>query len=102
MSSGYGQVQKASRVRKGEPVAARPTPITSVAGTFSPNAGEYQPSTGSVAPRINDQSSDDGRVIVAAAAPSSRSSHRRVRMHPSRLASTAGPKWNASRTDGRP
>src|SRR5512142_653352 len=73
------QTQKARRVRSGEPVVADPTPITSVAGTFCPNAGEYHPSTGSCAPRINDQSSDDGRVIVAVASPPSRSCQRRVR-----------------------
>jgi hypothetical protein len=49
---------------------ADPTPITSVAGTFCPNAGEYQPSTGSFATRINDQPSGYGRVIVASPAPS--------------------------------
>src|SRR5215469_3857749 len=87
-----GQIQKARRVRSGEPVVADPTPITSVAGTFCPNVGEYQPSTGSLAPRISDQPSDDGRVIVAVASPPSRSGHRRARMQPSRLASTLGPK----------
>ena len=43
-------IQKARLVRSGEPVVADPTPITSVAGTFCSNAGEYQPSTGSLAP----------------------------------------------------
>ena len=87
-----GQIQKARCVRSGEPAVADPTPITSVAGTFCPNAGEYQPSTGSFAPRINDQPSDDGRVIVAVALPPRRSCHSRVRMQPSKLASTVGPR----------
>ena len=86
------QIQKARRVRIGEPAVADPTPITSVAGTFCPNAGEYQPSTGSLAPRINDQPSDDGRVIVAVASPPFPSCHRSVRTQSSKSASTAGPK----------
>src|SRR5262249_36269016 len=87
-----GQIQKARRVRSGEPAVADPTPITSMAGTFRPNAGEYQPSTGFVAPRINDQPSDDGRVIVAVASRPSRGCHCRVRMQPSKPALTAGPR----------
>src|SRR5690348_5926946 len=86
------QIQKARRVRSDEPVVADPTPITSVAGTFCPNAGEYQPSAGSVAPRINDQPNDDGRVIVAVASPPWRACHRRVRTQPSKLPSTVGPR----------
>ena len=85
-------IQKARLVRSGEPVVADTTPITSVAGIFCPNAGEYQPSTGSLAPRINDQSSDDGKVIVAVASPPPRSRHRRARVQPSKLASTVGPR----------
>src|SRR5581483_2524755 len=53
------------RVSNFSPRAKVPLPIKLIAGTRSPNSGEYQPSGGLSAPRLDDQASVSGSASVA-------------------------------------